>query len=322
MAVPRFRFSFLLWIVLSLGSFSVAAQPQAPAFRVVPLGVMGGLDESNLSAYLIAPVGSDQFICADAGTLHYGIAKAVKNKVLKGPVDSVLKNQVRGYLISHPHLDHLAGLVINSPEDAPKPIYGLPFVIDALRDKYFTWQSWANFANEGDEPALKKYNYVRLNEQEIALANTGMTMRPYLLSHSSPQSSTAFLIQYNTNSILYVGDTGADPLEHADQLKKLWQSVAPAIKTGSLKAIFIEVSFPNEQPDKQLFGHLTPNWFMTEMRVLCAITGLTALQKVPVVVTHLKPAGNNVNTIKTQLKAANTLGLQLVFPVQAKELLF
>ncbi|HEX8357577.1 MAG TPA: hypothetical protein VF610_09205, partial [Segetibacter sp.] len=47
------------------------------SFKVVPLGVKGGLDESNLSAYLIAPSGTNNYICVDAGTIRSGIDKAI-----------------------------------------------------------------------------------------------------------------------------------------------------------------------------------------------------------------------------------------------------
>jgi cAMP phosphodiesterase len=51
----------------------------------------------------------------------------------------------------------------------------------------------------------------------------------------------------------------------------------------------IEVSFPNEQPDKSLFGHLTPRLLMNEMTELGKLAGVS-LQGFNVVVTHLKAA--------------------------------
>jgi 3',5'-cyclic-nucleotide phosphodiesterase len=45
-------------------------------FQVVPLGVKGGIDETNLSAYLLAPVNTQNYICLDAGT-NAGIEKAI-----------------------------------------------------------------------------------------------------------------------------------------------------------------------------------------------------------------------------------------------------
>ncbi len=80
--------------------------------------------------------------------------------------------------------------------------------------------------------------------------------------------------------LLYLGDTGADSLEHSDKLHLLWQAAGPLVKARKLKAIFIEVSFPNAQPDKSLFGHLTPRLLMQEMRDLGSIAGTTAIERV------------------------------------------
>src|ERR1700748_1687909 len=123
-----------------------------PAFKVVPLGVKGGADESNLSAYLVAANGTEDYICLDAGTLHAGIQKAIESGIFHKSVEAVLRQDIKAYFISHAHLDHVSGMIINSPEDSSKNIYGLPFCLDILRDKYFTWKSWANFTNEGDTP--------------------------------------------------------------------------------------------------------------------------------------------------------------------------
>src|SRR5471030_2144948 len=120
----------LIFVLYSIG---VSAQPK-PAFKVVPLGVYGGSDESNLSAYMLAPVGSDAYVCLDAGTIRAGINKAVANHVFKVDGDTVLKRYIKGYFISHAHLDHVAGMIMNSPDDAPKKIYGLQYTLDVLRD--------------------------------------------------------------------------------------------------------------------------------------------------------------------------------------------
>ena len=66
------------------------------SFRIIPLGVKGGIDESNLSAYMIAPPGSDAYVCLDAGTLHYGIEKAIQAKLLTGTPAEVLKKNIKG----------------------------------------------------------------------------------------------------------------------------------------------------------------------------------------------------------------------------------
>ena len=150
------------------------------SFKIIPLGVKGGIDESNLSAYMIAPTGSNDYVCLDAGTLHYGIKKAIQAKLLRGTAEEVLKKNIKGYLISHAHLDHLAGMIINSPDDRSKNIYGLDYCLDVLKDKYFSWKSWANFANEGEKPALGKYHYTVLTPGiEMPLQNTDMQVTAF-----------------------------------------------------------------------------------------------------------------------------------------------
>jgi cAMP phosphodiesterase len=308
----------LLLTVLSTVAFAQGKK----AFTVVPLGVFGGIDESNLSAYMVAPAGTHNYICLDAGTLHYGIQKAVENKVFKIPAEQVLQHYIKGYFISHSHLDHISGLIINSPDDSNKSIYAFPKCIETLKTRYFTWDSWANFANEGEAPMLKKYTYQPLTPgTEIAAANTTMKVTPYPLSHSNLES-TAFLVNSNNSYILYLGDTGPDAIEKSHNLQNLWKAITPLIKSRQLKAIMIEVSFPNEQPDKTLFGHFTPKWLMAEMTELSNLTGAGALKNFNVVITHLKPPSPSIVKIKTQLKAGNTLGLNLVYPVQGKALAF
>ncbi|TWR29333.1 3',5'-cyclic-nucleotide phosphodiesterase [Mucilaginibacter pallidiroseus] len=312
------RYSILICLcALAINCF---AQTAKPAFRLVPLGVLGGGDESNLSSYMLAPVGSNSYICLDAGTLRYGIERAVANKVFNKNAEQVLKQNIKAYLISHGHLDHLAGMVINAPDDTTKNIYALGSTIETLKTKYFTWQSWANFADEGEAPALKKYHYKVVDPgNEVAIENTELAVRAFPLAHAN-LTSTAFLVRSGENYLLYLGDVGPDAIEKSDKLHQLWEAVAPLIRSKKLKAIMIEVSFPNEQPDKTLFGHLTPKWLMAEMGELSKMSG--SLKGLNVVVTHLKPPASSINKIKGQLKANNAIGVNLIFPQQSKALTF
>lgn len=309
---------FLSVIILS-ASFHVYSQS---SFQVVPLGIRGGTDESNLSAYLLAPVGSNEYICLDAGTVYAGIKKAIALKTFRDPAAVVLRKYIKGFFISHGHLDHLAGMIINSPDDSVKNIYALPFVIDVLKEKYFSWKSWANFADAGEAPLLKKYHYEVLDTiNEKAIANTSMSVKTFVLSHVNPYQSSAFLVRHNENYVLYLGDTGADTIEHSQRLRQLWQSIAPLVDEKKLKGIFIEVSYPDGQPDKQLFGHLTPRLLMQEMKVLSEFCKkVNSLESLPVIITHIKPNGNNESKVKTQLAGNNPFKLKLIFPQQGKKI--
>lgn len=310
-------------ILLSFIFFAPVFLSAQHSFNVIPLGIKGGADESNLSSYMLAPANSDNYVCLDAGTLYAGIRKARKNGSFHKSIDKVLRENIKGYLISHAHLDHIAGMILNSPDDTSKNIYALPSVIDVLKTKYFTWKSWANFTDEGDPPTLKKYHYVTLElSKEIDISNTEMHVTAYSLSHGNPYEGTAFLIRKNDAYILYLGDTGPDEVEKSDKLKILWKAVAPLIQEKKLKAIFIEVSFSNQQPDKELFGHLTPKWLMKEMDALSELTGKQAMKNFPVVITHIKPLPGNGKLIKSELRNLNQLKLKLVFPKQGMPLKF
>jgi 3',5'-cyclic-nucleotide phosphodiesterase len=310
------------FLAILLLAMTVAGKAQS-SFTVIPLGVRGGLDESNLSAYLVAAAGNGDYICLDAGTLYSGLKKAVENRLFNEPVGTVLRGHIKGYFISHPHLDHLAGLIINSPDDTSKNIYGLPSCLATIQEKYFSWKDWANFGDEGEKPQLKKYHYVTMEAgREVSAVNTPLFVQAFPLSHGAPFESTAFLVRNGANSILYFGDTGADSVEHSGRMQAVWQVVAPLVRERRLKAIFIEVSFPNEQPVKSLFGHLTPTLLNQELAVLGRLSGGEALASVPILITHRKPVGNAEETIRRQLLAGNPLRLRFIFPEQGRRLEF
>ena len=315
-----FRNRALIVTLLSI-VFAITAHAQikfTTSFKIVPLGVKGGIDESNLSAYMVAAAGTNNYICLDAGTLHYGIEKAISNGVFNISAEQVLRQYIKGYFISHAHLDHIAGLIINSPDDTAKNIYALASCIKTIQTDYFTWESWANFADAGETPQIKKYHYEVLTPDSIiAIKNTAMTVQAFPLSHSN-LTSTAFLVRSNDAYILYLGDTGPDEIEKSHNLHNLWVAIAPLIKANKLKAIMIETSFPDEQPDKTLFGHLTPHWLMNEMNKLAELTGKDQLKGFNIIITHVKPPQLSINKLEAQLQAENNLRLNLIFPEQGK----
>jgi cAMP phosphodiesterase len=287
------------------------------AFHVVPLGVKGGVEEGNMSAYMIAPVNTTAYVCLDAGTIHQGIEMSVSNGVFAATPEQVFRRYIKGYLISHPHLDHIAGLIINAPEDTAKHIYGLPKCIEMVKKNYFNGETWPNFGSEGTGIVIKKYQYKPLwAGQEVNLENTEMTVQSFPLSHGNAYESAAFLIQHSGKQALYFGDTGPDEIEKSNKLQKVWEAVAPLIKAKSLTGIFLEVSYPNEQPDDKLFGHLTPLWLMKEMNKLAVLAGKENIRDLKVIITHIKPTGQNEVIIKGQLSDGNALGLDIIFPEQ------
>ncbi len=295
-----------------------------PRFTVIVLGAQGGIVSDDLSAYLVASAGSDDFVGLDAGSVFTGLERAVALGSL-GPsarADTFLRERIRGYLISHPHLDHLVGLLLAAPDDlAGKFIGGSETTLATIRDHLFNGTVWANFfADIGPAPQLGTYRPLPLEPGRVTqLPGSDLSVETWPLNH--PGGSSAFLLTTPAgDALLYLGDTGPDTDE--DRLARLWARVAPLIRTGRLRAIFIEVSFPDPRPDERLFGHLTPARLHAELVRLAAAV---APQGVPlrglvVAITHIKPAPGASRRIREQLSALPDLGVRLIFPAQGRRL--
>ncbi|ELR24007.1 cyclicAMP phosphodiesterase [Acanthamoeba castellanii str. Neff] len=316
-------------------------------WEVVCLGVGGGLDQSDLpGGFLLRAIGTPSiffhpesgggassvtYVSLDAGTALFGLQRALQSSRAPrraspsaGPkltaAGAVYRDSVQSYLISHGHLDHTAGLVVGSPDDAyttpRKVVAGTNYTIDTLQNHVFNWKVWPNMGSGGDAP-IGLYNLVTLPVgQESNLTAPPLGVRPFLLSHGkmgdgSTYFSTAFLL-------------------------RVWIHVAPIVAAGRLKALFLECSYGDDRASDKLYGHLNPQLFMQELGVLARLVeaqpgarpgGL--LKGLKVVVTHIKaddliyrkpvPA---VATIQRELEARNTLEVHLLFPRQGDWLYF
>ena len=219
-------------LAIIIGSY---LSTSAMAFDLITLGAKGGIQDGNLSAFLIKSKEDSSYISLDAGTLVNGLIHAEE----KGSLDHlpypeetdltrvgyVLKHQIQGYFISHPHLDHIAGLIIASPDDSKKPIYGLKQTNDTIASTYFNWSAWPNFGDRGEGFQLKQYQYQDMQAytwQPIHKMNLKVMAMP--LSHSGGLS-TAFLLKNNQEEVFaFFGDTGPDVIEKTDRLKNLGKS--------------------------------------------------------------------------------------------------
>lgn len=319
---------------LSLCAFisSIAVSAHA-GFDVIALGVQGGVSSDNLTSYLIKADDSEHYLALDAGTTVTGITKAIeKNSFpeLAGinlqnltPSGYVLQNLIDSYWISHGHLDHFSGLVIASPDDVKKNVYGMPATLNYLTDNIFNWIAWPNMTDKGSAPQIGTFILKQeAMDTPFSIGDTRLTGIMYPLNHGGYPSSMLLVINDN-ESFAFFGDTGPDVVQKSNELDAIWQILAPKIKDKSLKGMIIETSYDNSVPDSSLYGHLTPKWLLHELQALEQYSGgKGSLNGFPVVIGHIKPSlkqdAQPEKIIKQQLESGNNMGIKFIFPVQGE----
>jgi cAMP phosphodiesterase len=117
-------------------------------------------------------------------------------KVATANAINIVREQVSAYLITHPHLDHVSGFIINTAgytKAKQKRIAALPFVVDALRTHVFNDILWPNLTDEGGVGFI---TYQRLTEGgNIALGDgdsrgflevcDGLAVKAFKVSHGT-----------------------------------------------------------------------------------------------------------------------------------------
>ncbi|MUG05289.1 MBL fold metallo-hydrolase [Bombella sp. ESL0378] len=303
-----------------------------PTFEVIALGVRSGVADGNLSSYLIRPLGTNEAVLCDAGTLGNGLkraeAKGVLNDIPIMPNSAlsraghVLKQTVRAYLISHSHLDHVAGLVFTSPEDTAKPLYALSQTNAILAEHLFNNRVWGAMGDKGPEPRIGKYSYHNMEPGQAQIVQgTGLTITAWPLSHAST-TSTAFLIQHEGQAILYLGDTQADQADGPRNLHKLWEAIAPLVQNNTLNTIIMGATYPDSQPDDALCGQLRPKDLLTSLRELGHICGgRHHIRGLRVIITHVKETFHDgecpTQQIYRDLQEGNDIGIHFLMAEQS-----
>ncbi|MGB0679783.1 MAG: MBL fold metallo-hydrolase [Polyangiales bacterium] len=195
-----------------------------------------------------------------------------------GAVTSMLtleeQSAISSVLVSHPHLDHvrdLATLVDNRCQQNGKAVTvaGTQATIDVLQRHFFNDQLWPDFSKIST-PYGPIVRFQAL-DVETPTQIDGFEVTPVLVNHSV--ETAAFILRKEGCSVAYSGDTG--PTE------RLWEVLE---RCDDLKALLLEVSFPNEQQRlADLSLHHTPATLRQELEKIRHDASL------PVLLYHIKP---------------------------------
>lgn len=188
----------------------------------------------------------DDSVAIDAGSL------AMASSALQ-------KKRVRDIVVSHAHLDHIAGLPLFIDDlfatlTEPIRIHAAAEVIEVLERDIFNWSVYPRFSelSNQDGPVLE---YQTLNTgSSFKVAH--LSVLPVGVNHKVP--SSGFIIADGSITIALTGDTAATD--------EFWKTVN---ETERLAAVLIECAFPNELDELAVLSHhLTPNGLERELAKL------------------------------------------------------
>ena len=224
--------------------------------------------------------------------------------------DVILLSQIKAYLISHAHLDHVIGLVMVTPaidnlctdftkNPSQKVVDNKPYLI-ATPHVHSAFKSIFNNAIWPDVlyECFRPINLVATDEAndpfetkltldgDISLPNITITAR--CVTHRDMWGSTMFTVtsEPDQRAVVYFGDVTVtkhlqdEPNENAT--KQVETILAECNDIGkNLLAVFIECAFPKHKEGMALYGHIDTEILKTQ---------LSKLKTSPTVfVTHRKP---------------------------------
>lgn len=205
------------------------------------------------------------------------------------------QNKVKHVFVTHQHIDHIATLPIlleNIYEPGPKSVevLGEPAVLELLHDDLFNGRIWPDFfaLSTPDDPFL----ITTPLESERPIQRGGMTLTPIPVSHAVP--TLGLVVDDGEAVVAFPSDTGPTT--------QFWDHLA---KTARLRAVFLEVSFPDSLAElAALSGHHCTSSFAAEIKKLD--------RDVRWIVVHRKP--RHADQIASELAALQLPNVELVQP--------
>ena len=202
----------------------------------------------HLSCFVV-----DDCVAIDAGSLAMAATAAQKK-------------QIRDVILTHAHLDHIAGLPLFIDDlfatlDAPICVHCSIEVIEILERDIFNWEIYPRFTElQNDNGAVMEYQSFE-SGSEFAVKH--LRIKSIAVNHKVP--SVGFIISDAQTTFALTGDTA--------EMDGFWQSVNAE---KNLSALLIECAFPNELEEiAETSHHLTPRRLQKELakfkRKECAI---------------------------------------------------
>lgn len=207
----------------------------ADSFDKLKVTFLGGLEDVGEKNMAILEWQNDAIIL-DCG-IHLGVDLPGVNYEINDPTYlEGIKHKIRGYVITHGHLDHIGGLRHIVPK-FPAPIYGSRFTIGIV-EKTFDDETAENGLNFKPELVIMNMD----NHEKLKLGSFFVEL--IRITHSIPDA-TSVLIDTPVGKVIMTGDFRLDP-EPLDNLPSDTQRLKQLGDEGVLLLIS-ESSYSNEE---------------------------------------------------------------------------
>jgi len=167
------------------------------------------------------------------------------------------KKQIRNVILTHAHLDHIAGLPLFIDDlfaslTEPICVFATSEVIEVIERDIFNWSVYPRFSELTNENgAVLEYHPFRSGEEFLA---KHLRVKAVEVNHKVP--TVGFLISDGETTFALSSDTA--------EMDGFWE-VVNAEK--NLDALLVECSFPNELGElAQISHHLTPKTLQKELK--------------------------------------------------------
>lgn len=196
----------------------------------------------------------DDCVAIDAGSLAMATTAAQKQ-------------QIRDVVLTHAHLDHIAGLPLFVDDlfatlDAPVCVHATNEVIEVIERDVFNWTIYPRFSELENTNKVTVMKYALFEpEKEFSIKHLRFT--PFAVNHRVP--SVGFVISDEATTIALSSDTA--------EMDSFWNGVNAV---EGLSALLIECAFPDSLEElARASHHLTPTRMRKELekfnRKECAI---------------------------------------------------
>lgn len=255
------------------------------AFDKLKITFLGGQEEIGEKNMQVIEWQNDAIVL-DCGN-NLGVELPGINYTIADPtyLESI-KHKLRGYVITHGHLDHLGGLKHIVPK-APAPIYGSRFTLGVVEK---TFEDAAAESGLNFKPNLQIMNMD--NHERVSLG--ALTIELVRITHSVPESS-CIVVDTPVGRIINTGDWRLDPepLDEkptdAERLRQLGDEGVLLLMSDSCGTA-LPGRTPTEHTLQQSFHDVIGR---AEGRVFCAIFS-SNMNRVQMIVNAAVAAGRRV----------------------------